>query len=150
MHRFGSVLRRVHGQRARYGLSLFLGLTATALSGCGGGADGPELQQVHGQVQFDGQPVENGRILFRMEAGDQKSYSAEIVNGSYELDAEAGSAIVEITATRDTGKTDDQGGAAEPVPIVEMYIPAEYNSASTLKKDVAAGENEISFDLKPM
>lgn len=123
---------------------------AFALTGCGGTSDGPALYSVHGQVQFDGMPVEKGRIAYKMESADQKSYSGEIFNGEYKLEAEPGPAVVSITATRGTGKFDDQGGAAEPVPIEEMYIPKQYNAESTVKKEITAGDNEISFDIKSM
>jgi hypothetical protein len=121
-----------------------------ALSGCGGASGGPALYSVHGQVTFDGKPVEEGRILFRMEGDGGKSYSGAITNGAYQVEAEAGKAVVEITATRDTGKVDDMGGAAEPVPIKEQYIPAQYNSETTLSAEVTSGSNLIPFDLKPM
>jgi hypothetical protein len=126
-------------------------LLATAMVGCGGGGgDGPELYPVTGQVTFDGTPIEEGRILFRMTSGDGKAYSGAITDGAYEVQAEAGTAEVEITASRDTGKFDDMGGASEPVPIGEMYIPKQYNSETTLTKEIEATENEFNFELKAM
>lgn len=122
---------------------------AVMLAGCGGGGgDGPDLNTVKGTVTFNGTPVENGRILFRMTGGDMKGYSAEITNGSYNAQVEAGEVKVEITATRDTGKVDDMGGTSTPVPIMEMYIPPRYNSATELTKTVESGSNSFDFALE--
>lgn len=124
-------------------------LAPVALVGCGGGPEGPELFPVSGTVTFDGSPVDDGRILFRRAEGDQKAYSAEIKAGKYSLECEAGKVKVEITASRlIPGKFDTSNPDDEPQPVGEMYIPAKYNSESTLEAEVkSAGENTIPFDL---
>jgi hypothetical protein len=124
-------------------LTACLALTA---AGCGGGGDGPKLYSVSGKVTLDGEPVKEGRILFRMTGGNGRSYSAPITDGSYELKSEAGSAAVEITASRIIpGKIDKSNGTPEPVG--EMYIPKKYNSETTLKADVKESSNTIPFEL---
>lgn len=124
-------------------------LAPVVLVGCGGGPEGPELFPVSGTVTFDGSPVDDGRILFRRAEGDQKAYSAEIKAGKYSLECEAGKVKVEITASRlIPGKFDTSNPDDEPQPVGEMYIPAKYNSESTLEAEVkSAGENTIPFDL---
>jgi hypothetical protein len=75
-----------------------------------------------------------------------RAYSGAITDGSYSLKSEPGSATVEITASRIIpGKFDNSNGTPEPVG--EMYIPAKYNSATTLTKQVEANSNDISFEL---
>jgi len=117
--------------------------------GCGGGGeDGPELETVTGTVKFDGEPVETGRITFRLTDGDKKAYSGEIAKGEYSVEVPAGSASVQITASRPVpGKFDTSNG--EKVPVGEMYIPEEYNSKSTLTETIESGKDPvIPFDLK--
>jgi hypothetical protein len=114
--------------------------------GCGGGGDGPKLYPVTGKVTFNGEPVKEGRVLFRMQGAGGRSYSAAITDGTYNLKSEAGSAAVEITASRIIpGKFDKSNGTPEPVG--EMYIPKMYNSATTLKAEVKPESNTIPFDL---
>lgn len=128
------------------GAVLFLPLVFT---GCGASADGQELVHVKGSVTFDGVPVEDGRILFRMADGDQKSFSAEIKAGSYEIEAAPGKSVVEITASRPTGEFDTSNPDDPPQPIGEMYIPEIYNAQTTLAAEVDPdGDNLIPFDLK--
>lgn len=122
-------------------------LTGTALLvGCGG-SDGPPTYEVSGQVYFDNEPVNEGRILFRKLEGDGKSYSAEIKEGAYSLTTEGGQMAVEIIASRlIPNKFDNSNGTPEPVG--EMYIPARYNAKSELTAEVTAeGENEFPFAL---
>ena len=119
-------------------------------TGCGGGtSDGPDLFPVTGTVQFDGTPVEEGRILFRTDSGAGRAYSTEIKNGSYTLEIEPGPVKVEVTASRVIpGKFGEPASPdEEPPPLSEMYIPAKYNSESTLTANVSAGDNTIPFDL---
>ena len=120
-----------------------------SLAGCNSAPEGPVTFPVSGTVTFDGSPVAEGRIQFRPTSGTQQAYSAEIREGRYQLDSEPGSATVEITASRPIpGKFDTSNPDDEPQPIGEMYIPAKYNSQSTLVAEVSPTEtNEIPFDL---
>lgn len=120
---------------------------AMVLAGCGGGSSGPPLYEVSGTVMFDGKPVEDGRIVFRKTDGDKRAFSGEIKEGSYELTTEAGKMEVVIRASRIIpGKFDNSNGTPEPVG--EMYIPAKYNSKTTLTKEVSdSGSNEFDFEL---
>jgi hypothetical protein len=119
-----------------------------ALIGCGQ-EDGPALFAVSGTVTFDGAPVEEGRIQFRDAAGG-RAFSAEIIDGSYSLDAEEGQMAVGITASRIIpGKFDTSNPDDDPQPVGEMYIPSQYNSKTTLSASVsAASDNTFQFDLK--
>lgn len=112
--------------------------------GCGA-RDG--LTSVTGQVTFDGKPVEEGRILFRKKGEPGRAFSGPITNGSYSLRCDPGEMLVEITASRPIpGKFDTSNGTPEPVG--EMYIPARYNSATTLTADVSSSKRTFPFELK--
>ncbi|WP_437192811.1 hypothetical protein [Planctomicrobium sp. SH527] len=126
---------------------LAVSLMCLALVGCGGGATGPDEHVVSGNVTFNGEPIENGRILLRQTEGSQQAFSGEIKNGSYSLKTAPGKMHVEITASRIIpGKFDNSNGTPEPVG--EMYIPAKYNSKSDLTADVVGGQkNTFDFAL---
>lgn len=122
-------------------------LLCVAFLGCGGSNDGLQLYDVEGAVTFDGQPIENGKILFRKLDGDERGFAANIINGRYKLQSLPGEARVEIRASRIIpGKFDMSNG--EPEPVGEMYIPKHYNRDSELTANVSSeGENEFGFDL---
>lgn len=124
------------------GVALF----AATLIGCGAGSE-LETYPVTGVVTFDGEPIKEGRIFLRKVDGDQKGFSGEIKEGQYLVDAEVGKMSVEVTASRlIPGKFDNSNGTPEPVG--EMYIPAKYNSKTTLTTEVTpGGDNEENFDL---
>lgn len=112
------------------------------LAGCG--PSGPETFPVSGTVTWNGQPLPEGTILFA--PADEKGVPdvGQIVQGQYRLRAKPGKKKVQIFAERETGKIDPVMGA---VPR-ESYIPARYNSQTTLTAEVTAGgKNEFTFDL---
>ncbi len=120
------------------------------LVGCGGDEEGPVLHAVSGTVSLDGEPVQDGRIQFRTKTPEAKAYSAAITNGEYEVQTEAGSMSVEITASRIVpGKFGESASPDEPAPpLSEMYIPEQFNSKTTLTADIEAGaDNTVPFDL---
>ncbi len=123
---------------------------AVALAAAGCGSGGGKLHKVTGKVTFEGEPVKEGRILFRAAGGDQRAYSGPITDGTYELTCEPGPVRVEVTASRVIpGKfKKGENGEPEPIPVAEMYIPARYNTSSTLTAEVKSGSNDIPFDLK--
>ena len=130
-------------------------LLLIAAAGCGD--SGLERAEVHGNVTFDGTPVESGSIAFIPAQGTQgPSAGGAISSGSYHL-ARADGPVpgphrVEIRATRKTGQQVEAGeGASDPTAMVDeitMFIPDKYNSQSTLTADVQPGANEFNFDLE--
>ncbi|MDB4637479.1 MAG: hypothetical protein P8M30_16530 [Planctomycetaceae bacterium] len=120
--------------------------------GCGGSSDkGPELFPATGTVTFDGEPISEGRILFRADGGAGNAYTSVIKDGKYEIELVSGEMKVEIIASRIV--PGEFGEAASPdeeaPPLSEMYIPEIFNTKSTLTADIKAdGENTIPFDLK--
>lgn len=133
---------------------LFLILSALVLpglaAGCSGGNEGPSLAAVAGTVQYDGAPIEEGRITFRADAGAGRAYSTDIKNGAFSLEVEPGKAKVEVIASRVIpGKFGEAASPdKEPPPLSEMYIPAKYNTETTLEAEVTTGENNIPFNLE--
>lgn len=122
-----------------FGLTL---LSALGLAlGCGGG--GPKVFTVTGTVTFDGQPVEQGEIVF-FPADIGSPCAGSIAGGKFECRVPAGENRVEITATRESPTP-----ASDGLPNYESYIPAQYNTESTLTASVAAGgENTFTFELQ--
>lgn len=123
-------------------------IIASAVTGCSSAPSGPKTYPVSGTVTFAGLPVEQGKILFRHLAGDERGYSAEIVAGAYEAEVEAGPMRVEITASRVVPGKFTEVNPGEKDPVYEMYIPKQYNAKSVLEIEVAPEKNEHSFELK--
>ena len=70
--------------------------------------------------------------------------AGQIVNGKFECRVSDGQKRVEITATRESPTP-----APDGLPNFVSYIPAAYNSQSTLTAEVKPdGENTFTFDLK--
>ena len=137
--------------------SVALILCAITLTGCfGGSAEYIERAAISGTVTFVGKPLPEGSIQFVPDvdaAGKPvrgKMAQALIKDGSYSLSAEEGPAVgnnkVLINATRKTGKFQESDG--QKTEIMQQYIPARYNTQTTLQYDVKAGENTADFTLE--
>jgi hypothetical protein len=118
--------------------------------GCGG-----SLATVEGNVTFDGQPIEQGSIVFEPADGKGPVAGGNIQNGKYRLGPESklapGNKIVRISATRATGKKIPAGPPAPDnamVDEVQQYIPANYNENSTLAVQLVPGNGTENFELR--
>jgi len=137
---WGLVIKR----QARRGACVRTGLVfaAFAVVGCG---SGPTTVAVSGRVEFDGQPLDDGMIVFRAPAGPVLAASGAVKNGRYALRMPPGPKLVEILASREIGNVD-------PVMKVrqrQRYIPECYNDRTELRADVkAAGANTFDFFLE--
>ncbi len=133
------------------GTAGLVALVMLVSAGCGSG-----LVAVEGNVTFDGQPVEQGTIVFQPADGKGTTASGEIKGGGYRLSGDEGVApgekVVRITAVRSTGRQVESGPPSPPgtmVDEIESYIPAVYNKASTLTCNVTAdGTDRHDFELK--
>jgi len=131
-----------------------LGISIAPCVGCGKG-DGLNRASVEGKVTLDGTAVEQGSIAF-LPTGDTKGPTAggTIEKGRYSIPAAQGPAVgryrVEIHAPRKTGKKIQAPMAPAGTMADEVVdaAPAQYNSKSTLEKEVKSGRNEFDFDLK--
>lgn len=123
-----------------------MSLAVCMFSGCSSKPDGPETFVSSGEVNFNGQPVESGRVVFRMLEGDGRGFSAPIENGKFSIETYGGRMRVEVRASREVpGKFDYSNG--EPAAVGEMYIPMRYNAQSELVTTVPA-ESDMSFELQ--
>lgn len=117
--------------------------------GCG--HHGPEREGVHGQVWLDDLPIETGSIAFvPMGATAGPSAGAEIVDGSYEVDADRGLFVgrykVQIRALKKTGKKVPNLGLG-PDPFIDEIVnavPAQYNTATILEFEVQPNEENVA------
>ena len=117
---------------------------AVLAAGCGG----PAAVAVSGTVNWDGKAMPDGKILFEDENPKVAPVSGDVKDGKYALRVPPGRKKVRITASREApgGKVDPVMGG---VPR-QSYVPARYNSDTTLSADVkAAGDNKFDFPLKP-
>lgn len=119
------------------------------LTGCGG-VDRPQLATVKGKVTLNGQPVPLAKVYFAPVDGGQSSSGETAVNGEYELyfrydepGAQVGKHRVTVS-TYQPPEVDDMG---KPIGGVPEKIPAQYNTNSTLEKEVKPGENIIDLNL---
>ena len=120
-------------------MALMLG----CLAGC---SNEPKVYVVKGAVTFDGQPVQEGDIMFSSPAGDRGPDAGKIKDGAYELKTTEGKKRVEISAAK-IQPGGARGAGGEPVP--EEYIPERYNSQSELTADVRpTPANVIDFKLQ--
>lgn len=102
---------------------------------------------VEGTVTYDGQPVEMGSISFVPSVAKEQTQGAAITNGNFTALIRPGSKRVEIRASRPL-KPDPRDPPNMP-PGREDFIPAKFNSASTLTAEIfAANENKLRFDLR--
>jgi hypothetical protein len=122
-------------------------LTLLLLSAAGCGRPGPARYKVAGTVQWKGEPVEKGDIIFEPLEAETHPAAAKIVGGKYELRLGAGKMKVQIFASRELpGKINKDMNA----PVLEHYIPPQFNRQTTLEAEVMPNDdNKLSFDLKP-
>jgi predicted small lipoprotein YifL len=112
------------------------------LAGCG--TSGPATYPVKGTASFEGRPIPEGDIQFIPENPEQRAEGGRIVDGKFTFEATAGKKRVEITASRADPVL--KGPKGEPTFV--DYIPAQFNTQSTLTADVnAGGPNEFKFEL---
>lgn len=130
-------------------------LTAILVVAIGPGCNSGRFP-IQGEVTFDGQPVETGTIAFEPADGQGPTTGGQIKNGKYALMGNAaplpGKKKVRISAVHKTGRRIPAGPPAAQNEMIEeiiRYIPAIYNSRSTLFCDVSADRPpQINFDLK--
>jgi hypothetical protein len=129
---------------------MFLLAVVLAL-GCGRKAN----MRVWGTVSYDGEPIENGTILFvPIDETPGPSTGGNITEGGYDVPSAGGPLVhgvyrVEINASKPTGKilfAERYGSFPEYVSLV----PPQYNTRSTLKVAISDQEkaNNIDFPLK--
>jgi hypothetical protein len=121
------------------------------LMGCGGGG-GISRAAVDGQVSVNHVALENGTISFSpIDGNSGPTAGGGITNGSYSIHAGKGPAVgwnlVTISGARKTGKRIPDPMHGMLVDEVVSVVPEQYNSRSTLKRELKPGKNVLDFDL---
>jgi hypothetical protein len=124
--------------RRSSGLTFAFPFLLIAVGGCGAG-DGKV--SVTGAVTFDGNPMPDGYVTFTPDGGGTPA-AGPIQDGRYSLSATPGKHRVEIEASRFVGPKNPIMGLQPR----EQYVPARYNSESTLHQEVKAQESNV-FDF---
>lgn len=117
---------------------------ALLVGGCGRPTG--ETARVDGSVSIEGQPVEKGIISFSpRESGTVRPATAEIVDGRYQAsNVPLGPVLVQIHATKETGKmlTDRAEGGQYPETI--NLVPAKYDAGIEV---TISGDESHDFNL---
>ncbi len=139
---------------AAWGWSWLVVLLSACLLGCGR----PPVA-VRGDVTYANEPVRDGVIrLHPLNGTPGYGAAATIENGQYAIGSKeglaAGTYLVDITATKETGRTvprlDIEPGGPTTIREVIQYIPSRYNAESGLRVEVSGPDEVRSFDLKPV
>lgn len=124
-------------------------LFASVLGSTGCGSSGPQRASVSGTVLLDGQPFEEGSINFIPLDGAGPTAGAPISNGEYRIERNVGVMVgknkVEVRGNRKTGKQVSRMGSL--VDELVEAVPPEYNTSSTLVRDVVPGHNALDFEV---
>jgi hypothetical protein len=118
----------------------------TALAGCG-----PSRVTVSGDVAYEGQPVDDGAVVFVPEGGgaDATQVGASIHDGKYTIDEarglRPGKYKVQITWMRKTGKKFQGADGVEDEKV--QVLPPKFNTETTQTAEVKRGKNTINFQL---
>ena len=134
---------------------------AALAAGCGGPTDEWDRAAVEGRVTLDGEPLKSGTIMFFPVGGTRgPAAGGDIVDGAYAIDTEAGPVVgmnlVQIRSVQKTGRMVAAPTAVEADGphvegrMVEEYaetVPPQYNTYSTLQREVRPEENQLTFEL---
>jgi len=104
--------------------------------GCGGGSGKSE---VHGTVQIDDQPVQEGELTFRPKEQGKVPEGARIKNGTYSVRIAPGSYTVEVHATKKVPLEPGEDTASGEKEKVVSIVPRKYEK-QPVKVDIAGNE----------
>lgn len=124
-------------------------LLVVSVIGCGGPGQRRSTIGVRGKVTLDGKPIDGGTISFDPKDGKGGSVSAQIAGGNYETRVEPGLKIVRISYPKiiRTEKVYPTSDDSPVVDVTEEAVPAKYNSASRLEKDLTEVSGSVDFDI---
>ncbi|MCC9604680.1 carboxypeptidase-like regulatory domain-containing protein [Blastopirellula sp. JC732] len=133
-----------------FGRLLALTAIGAALVGCSDG-NTPPLGDVHGQVTYNGTPVDGCNVIFTPAASGRSSSAVTDADGYYVLkySATAAGALVgehrvELTTARDRIVSDE--GQLRDAGRKEIF-PKEYNAETTQVVEVTGWDNTIDFHV---
>jgi hypothetical protein len=111
------------------------------LAACGG----ERLAEVSGSVLIDGEPLDEGEIIFEEADNSRTPAASKIEKGQYKVAVLPGSKKVRITASRSTSKPDPVMGSAAKEP----RIGPEFNTDTRLTCEVQPGQQSgVNFEVK--
>jgi hypothetical protein len=124
-------------------------LISVVCLGCGSSDDGREA--LSGTVNFQGKPLAQGSIEFAAKDGSSQT-GATIADGKFSVPASKGLApgsyTVRIYASSETESEPGPPGPESMRQVAKELIPAEFNSNSTLTREVKKeGDNEFDFEI---
>lgn len=129
-------------------LSMICLVLLIALVGCGGRSTGQRQYSVSGKVTVDGKPLEIGDLSLVPSDGVGGAFGAEIVDGAFRIKTTAGPKTVRIESYRLSQTLVGPDGK----PGTEQFLPARYNSKSTLTATIPDGDQvplEFILTTKP-
>jgi hypothetical protein len=119
-----------------------------ALAGCGGRV------RVEGNVSLDGVPVEFGTISFFSGTGPGSDKgNAQIQDGKYVIEGERaknltpGSYKVQIFSNKKAGEVPNRSDPGTSEDQIINVIPPQFNTETTLTRDLKSGTNKLDFHL---
>ena len=123
----------------------YLALLSTTLFLAGCGSSG--TVKVTGQVSFQNQPITEGEILFTPTDGKTGSVAAKIAQGKFTCEVPMGPQQVSVTAFREVPGKFDLSNPGQQNPLLEMYIPPQFNSKTELRAEISSASKELEFKL---
>jgi len=123
---------------------LFLPLVLL-LIGCSNGS-GPAT--VEGKITLDSALMSSGKITFQDPTPGIPAVTIDVKDGMYEGSVPVGKKTVRIESFKlvDPAKNRMKGEMYEK-KTEQNFLPAKYNTASTLSKEVVAGSNAFDFEV---
>ena len=125
---------------------LWILVAVVLLAGC---QKPPPEGTVKGTVTLNGQPVEGGSAMIRMEPvdGAGQPNDAPIVAGKYELKIAPGDKKVQLYWRKGDDQVVDTASQGTQPPAPQLF-PAKYNDKTELTYKVTEGEQTKDFDIK--
>jgi hypothetical protein len=127
--------------------SMLLGCVAFA--GCGSSElKGRPTIDVSGSVTLDGSPLAEGEvILVNVPEGVREVFAVK--GGNFAGKASPGSRRVEVCAYKEQAPNKDATDmyGADAKPSMANYLPAKYNTESTLTADIKEGGAPLKFEV---
>ncbi|EAQ78493.1 hypothetical protein [Blastopirellula marina] len=122
---------------------------AMTLTGCGEQLDSEGYFVVSGEATWNGDPINDGLVIFRTTENGRKNVAAAINDGKFEVKIQPGKKSVEITAMREVPGKFSVGASGEKVPATESFIPKQFNTETEIAVDIAFPDTqELKFELK--
>jgi hypothetical protein len=112
---------------------------------------GTRQASVEGDVTYDGQPIEIGRILFEPEDAKAVKRGGRFEKGHYKLEPPEGpppgNHRVQIHWLKPNGQA-YKNEFGETLPRLDEGLPDKYHKESTLTATIKPGKNVVDFHLE--